>query len=108
MTSTSSLISTSLFKKPINIFYITDLHLGHRRFNTRKVTERILKKVKEANQIKKLDYLMVLGDVFDGIVKLNQELTSYYKLCESFISFVNNDIKLRILEGTNTQDYNQS
>ncbi len=95
----------------IKYIVISDIHLGHRNNKT----EDIIKNLKVffnnyAPRRDSLDYIFIAGDLFDSLLDLSTDdiyqailwLSVFLGYCKS------NKIKLRILEGTSSHDWEQS
>lgn len=96
---------------PANLEYIvlSDIHLGHRNTPTKHIVKNLIHYIcSEAN--KDLDIIFIAGDLFDSLLELNTDVTHD---CIHFITVLvkycySNNIKLRILEGTPSHDWQQS
>lgn len=93
----------------MNYAVFSDIHLGH----LKTPTEHIIKSFKDSILIeenKKLDVFFIAGDLFDRLLDLNSK--EVYYIIEFFNYLLNycyeNDILLRVLEGTPGHDWQQS
>jgi len=97
--------------KPIEYIVISDIHLGHNKTHTEKIVENLKKYFKDNHQVfKKLDIIFIAGDIFDKLLTNGGEdhIRSMEWLTLLAMYCKHNDIKLRILEGTRSHDWNQS
>jgi UDP-2,3-diacylglucosamine pyrophosphatase LpxH len=89
----------------------SDLHLGHDRNPTLSIIENFRAFLKDHDKVlRDLDIIFIAGDIFDKLIKKN---TSESMLIDNwFIELVLycelRNIKIRILEGTQSHDYKQS
>ena len=98
-------------KLTFNYVVIADLHIGKKDDQklAEEIEERFTKVIKEYNSNKGLDLIVISGDLFDRIVRLNEYAGVY---AVSFMTKLvewawDNSIIVRILKGTKTHDYNQ-
>ena len=92
--------------KKINIAVISDIHFG-KKDDKRLYEELQSEFIPHINE--KLDLLVIAGDLFDRVVKLN-EMTSIYvfKFIDQLVKLSKiYDFKIRIVKGTKTHDFNQ-
>jgi DNA repair exonuclease SbcCD nuclease subunit len=99
-----------ILNKPIRIATISDIHLGSKSNKTSKIIKNLRKCIFEDPFNRELDILFLAGDVFDRLLDLNSEVISLidYWIKDLLIYCSTNKIKLRILEGTPSHDWNQS
>lgn len=100
-----------LNKKDDFVFLVlSDIHLGHDKNKTEDIVHNLKRFFKVyKTDIIKCDIIFISGDVFDRLLSSNSPdlhiaynwLTELVKFCAEF------DIKLRILEGTPSHDWNQ-
>lgn len=96
--------------KLIKYLQLSDIHLGNKLNTTEKIVNA-LKHYFRTNQkeFSKLDMIVLVGDVYDRL--LNNSSSDYILsiewLTELVIFCKNNNIKLRILEGTPSHDWKQ-
>lgn len=88
---------------------ISDIHLGHANTPTTHIVKNLIRFIcTPENQ--KLDVIFIAGDVFDRLLDLNTE--SVHGCLHFFNTIIrycyNNEIKLRVLEGTPSHDWQQS
>lgn len=96
--------------KKINILNLTDIHLGHNRNRTYNIINNLIHFFKvNLNKIKKVDMIVITGDVFHRLLNTYSEdyLMSIKWLTELIRFCSDNKIKLRILEGTPSHDWKQ-
>lgn len=94
----------------IKYLTISDIHLGHNKNKTREIIDNIDKFLYVNNDFKDLDIIFIAGDLFDTLLDLSNDEISMIMGCLSKLMWfcgVNN-IKLRILKGTPSHDWNQS
>ena len=94
----------------IRYLLLSDIHLGHNRTNAEYITNNLksfFKKYKR--KLKNIDMIIISGDVFDRLLPINSpdSLISYNWLTELIKYCANNNLKLRILEGTPSHDWKQ-
>ena len=96
-------------KESIKYLVISDIHLGHKH------TKNIIKHLqlyfeKNARLFKKLDMIIIAGDIFDKLLPNNS--VHYLAATDWLLSLVmfcrKYDIKLRVLEGTPSHDWKQA
>ena len=87
----------------------SDIHLGGLRTPTSHICNSFRKCIITKENID-LDIIFIAGDIFDRLIDTNsKELLMIIELFNDLFNFCHtNNIKLRILEGTLSHDYNQS
>lgn len=98
----------------LNFIVIGDIHIGKKdaRILKKELDEKFIGYIND--RLKKsegqdIDMIFIAGDYFDRIIRMNETagvlaielMMELIELCK------NNDIKLRIIKGTKTHDYNQ-
>jgi hypothetical protein len=95
----------------VNILNLSDIHLGHDKNKTEDIILNLRRFFKTYNsKLKTLDLLTISGDIFDKLLTTNSAdyhlayewLTELVLLCKRY------GIKLRILEGTPSHDWQQA
>lgn len=94
----------------LNIASIGDIHLNHKRTLTREIIRNLTSAFPDNKETAELDYIFITGDVFDSLVNLDNPVIWEIKgwvfnllnLCKK------HNIKLRIVKGTPSHDWNQS
>lgn len=94
----------------LNIASIGDIHLNHKKTTTREIIENLDIAFPDNEETAQLDYIFITGDVFETLVNLDDpviwEIKSWafrlLRLCKK------HDIRLRIVKGTPSHDWNQS
>lgn len=94
----------------LNIITLSDIHLGHRKNNTRNIVANILRMLPDDAKMASTDAIFIPGDLFDKAVSLASDdayeiitgIGYLLKLCEK------HNIVLRILEGTPSHDWKQT
>lgn len=96
--------------RDINTLFLSDLHLGHRRVQTKDITRRCFAQLSDIVATHALDYLIVAGDVFDDGLPLaeTESLECQYFIIALIELCVAKGIKLRVLSGTDSHDRGQS
>ncbi|QAX96680.1 hypothetical protein [Vibrio phage vB_VmeM-Yong MS31] len=94
----------------LKILFVSDIHLLHRRVKTADISSRLLRKLFKLIKVHELDYLVIAGDLFDAAQLLPEADVGDAQL---FISMLltfcqENNVKLRVLEGTPSHDRKQS
>lgn len=86
-----------------------DIHLGHPNTPTKHVSDNVLRMMEERMEVG-IDILFLCGDVFDRLLKLGSEdsLESIYFATRLLVLCVKYNVKLRILRGTPSHDWEQS
>lgn len=94
----------------VNIAVISDIHLGHKNTKTLSIIKNLEDLIFKDHSNKDLDILFLAGDVFDGLLELNDEDITYIDFfIEALLRYCyKNEIALRILEGTPSHDWTQS
>ena len=94
----------------IKILQLSDIHLGNKLNSTEKIVNA-LKHYFRTNQkeFSKLSMIALVGDVYDRLLNTSSSdyILSIEWLTELVIFCKNNNIKLRILEGTPSHDWKQ-
>lgn len=87
----------------------SDIHLGHKKTPTKHIANSFRKNILR-DENKNLDIIFISGDLFDRLLDLNEEdVQIILKLLSDLLNFCSdNDIQLRVLEGTPSHDWNQS
>lgn len=94
----------------LNIAVVSDIHLGHKRNPTRAIVKNLVEAFPDNAETAALDIIFLAGDVFDGLLTCPSDdaaeadiwIAHLLKLCKK------HDILLRVLNGTNSHDFNQS
>lgn len=100
-----------LFSMSITMKYLvtSDIHLGHLKTPTEHIINSF-KKVILNEKNKDIDVLFIAGDLFDRLLDLNSK--EVHVIIEFFNYLLNycyqNDIAIRVLEGTPSHDWQQS
>ena len=97
-------------KKQINLAAVSDIHLGHSKNATTFIIKNLRQELPDNEVTAALDYIFLVGDVFDGLLDRNDEdcvpidiwIMDLLWLCKK------HNIKLRVLEGTRSHDWGQS
>lgn len=94
----------------INYLVLSDVHLGHKRNDTKYIIDNLDKFLFIDNNFSYLDMIFIAGDLFDSLLDLsNDDISlSLAWLSRLFHYCHKNNIKLRILEGTPSHDWKQS
>lgn len=96
-------------KKEFNILNIADIHWGATKYNKlyKELTEYFIKYLISKKDI--IDMVCILGDYFDNKLYLNSKDSIYaIKFFNQLLNLCNKyNIKLRIIKGTKTHDFNQ-
>ena len=94
----------------IKIASFSDIHLGHRRNRTDLIIKALRLALPNNSETAELDIIFLVGDVFDRLLDLaNEYLTDIDLWISDLIRICSeNDIILRILEGTPSHDRKQS
>ena len=94
----------------IKIACVSDIHLGHKNTKTSKIIENLRKAFFTDHSNKDLDIWFLAGDVFDGLLDLNDnDLPEIDFFIEDFLRYCSiNNIAVRVLEGTPSHDWTQS
>ena len=94
----------------IKILQLSDIHLGNKLNSTEKIVNA-LRHYFRSNQkeFSKLSMIVLVGDVYDRLLNTSSSdyILSIEWLTELVIFCKNNNIKLRILEGTPSHDWKQ-
>lgn len=99
-----------MITKPLYLSTISDIHLGARRNQSGFIIDNLNKYITCDEHLSKIDMLVFVGDIFDGLLSLPDEdvglidkwISNTLKLCYKY------KILVRILEGTPSHDRNQS
>lgn len=94
----------------VKIAVFSDIHLGHKNTKTKDIIENLRELIFKDHSNKELNILFLAGDVFDGLLDLNDEDLPFIDFfIEDLLRFCNKyEISLRILEGTPSHDWTQS
>lgn len=94
----------------LRIASISDIHLGHRRNETKDIIHALNKAFPDNAETAALDLIVLVGDVFDRLLDLPEAEVAYIDLWITRLLRLCNkhDICLRILEGTPSHDWKQS
>lgn len=94
--------------KKIKILSVSDVHLGSKRNKTSKIISNFKKYILN-EQNRDIDILVIVGDFYDGLLDLkSQEGYDIDFLIYLILTYCkNNNIILRILEGTPSHDWTQ-
>lgn len=94
----------------VSIAVISDIHLGHKNTKTITIIKNLEDLIFKDHSNKDLDILFLAGDVFDGLLELNDEDITYIDFfIEALLKYCfKHNIALRILEGTPSHDWTQS
>ncbi len=92
---------------------LSDIHLGHNKTPTEFITHNLriwFKDYEHLFNINNLDAIFISGDVFDRLLSPNsiESMEAYTWLSELAKYCSENNIKLRILEGTPSHDWKQT
>lgn len=101
---------TGVNMRKFNYVPIGDIHLGHPKNDTSYIIKSLKRFLRRFNrQIKFLDAIFITGDLFERALMTDSE--DYLKIVKWFSELVTiciaNNIKLRLLEGTNSHDSKQ-
>ena len=95
----------------INYLVLSDIHLGHDKNKTETIVEHLVEYFKEYHKVfSKLNIIFIAGDIFDKLLMPNSK---QYLLAIEWLTIIckycsHNGIKLRILEGTKSHDWQQA
>lgn len=86
----------------------SDIHLGHRKTPTLHVANSFRKQILNKHN-KEAEVLFIAGDLLDRLLEANsKEILIILELFDQILTYCfNNNIKLRVLEGTPSHDWNQ-
>lgn len=105
-TQTSNLFNP----KDLTIAVTGDIHIGHGVTSTSKILKAMLSIIPDSEESRKIDLLVLNGDVFDNPLMLSSDYRS--EIIITFIQILSRckkyDICLRVLEGTPSHDYKQA
>ena len=97
----------------IRYLVISDIHLGNRRNKTTEILHNLnvyFDHYNSSSQFTEMDIIFIAGDLFDTLLDFSNsdihEITSWMGRLMYFC--FNNNIKLRLLEGTPSHDWGQS
>jgi len=93
----------------ISYIVVSDIHLGHQKTPTKHIVINLLSNLlTEENKV--LDIIFIAGDIFHRLLDLNSndshEIIYFFRSLLHYCSI--NNIKLRVLEGTPSHDWQQS
>lgn len=97
--------------KIIRYLTLSDIHLGHDKNDTKNIIKNLIEYFKKHNKLfSTLDILFIDGDIYD---KLLMTYSANYNMAIEWLLMVanyckKNNIKLRILEGTKSHDWEQA
>lgn len=96
--------------KTLQIASVSDIHLGHRRNETREIIANLRRAFPDSPATAKLDLLVLVGDVYDGLLSLPDEEVQEIDFWIEYVLRMckKHDIVLRVLEGTPSHDWKQS
>jgi hypothetical protein len=94
----------------INYLVLSDVHLGHKRNETKFIVNNLDNFLFKDNDFSYLNIIFIAGDLFDSLLDLSNDdislslawLSRLFHFCHK------HSIKLRILEGTPSHDWKQS
>jgi DNA repair exonuclease SbcCD nuclease subunit len=97
-------------KKQFNILSCSDIHLGHRRTDTKYIINNLNKYICNDKVLSNIDLLILAGDVFDSQLTLSSPdipdidfwIANLLRLCNK------HNVVIRVLEGTPSHDRMQS
>ena len=95
---------------PLRILSLSDIHLGHRLVPAEHIISSLNKVLHNSEKMQNIDIIFLCGDVWDeGLLLSDPEvgliqiwIVNLLKLCKRY------NILLRVLDGTNSHDRNQS
>lgn len=96
--------------KPFKLASISDIHLGHPTNSTAKIISRLDKILSNDSFLKKIDLLILVGDVFDQLLNMSDPnglliddwIARLLRIC------YRNKVTVRVVEGTPSHDRKQS
>lgn len=96
--------------KRFNLATLGDVHLGHPRTSTKKIVDVILEAFPGNRETADLDMILINGDFFDRNLSLSSDVVTdiHLAVCHLLRICADNNIILRVLEGTPSHDYRQS
>lgn len=94
----------------LNIAVASDIHLGHKRNPAYRIVQNLRDAFPDNAETAALDIIFLAGDVFDSLLTCPSDeatdadiwIAHLLRLCKK------HDIALRVLNGTNSHDFNQS
>lgn len=94
----------------LNIVELSDVHLGHRTTPTTHIIESFYKLIPGKIDPKQIDLLIIAGDLFDRLLNVpSHDHIEIQKFCYWLLRLCkDNDIVLRVLEGTPSHDNKQN
>lgn len=96
--------------KKLNLAYLSDIHIGHRRNSASEIITNLRSAIPDNAETSKLDIIFLAGDVFDDLLSLNN---ADILTIDAWIAYLlricaKHNIMLRVLEGTPSHDWKQS
>jgi UDP-2,3-diacylglucosamine pyrophosphatase LpxH len=93
-----------------NILVFSDVHLNHKKTNTRFIIENIKTYIHEVINKESIDCVFIAGDLFDSLMYLNSiELSPIIAWIDTFLTLCSErGTSVRVLEGTPSHDWRQS
>lgn len=93
----------------LNIVELSDVHLGHRTTPTYHIIESLNQLLPNNAEMKEVDLLIIAGDLFDRLLYLSHtDVSMIHRWVYSLLTLCKqNDIVLRVLEGTPSHDNQQ-
>lgn len=96
--------------KPFKLASISDIHLGHPTNSTAKIIGRLNQILSNEDFLKKIDLLVLVGDVFDrlldmsnpDVILIDEWIARLLRIC------YRHKVMVRVLEGTPSHDRKQS
>ncbi len=97
-----------MIKDCLEYLVFSDIHLGNKRNKTEDICRNIMSMIRGNKN--KLDIIFIAGDLTDELLNFNSEDVHYIILFINDLSeyCLNNNIKLRLLEGTPSHEWKQS
>lgn len=94
----------------LKIASISDIHLGHKRNNTKNIIDALNDAFPDNSETAELDIIFICGDAFDNLLNLNDECVTHIYLWINTLLRIcaKHNIVLRVLEGTPSHDWKQS
>jgi UDP-2,3-diacylglucosamine pyrophosphatase LpxH len=96
--------------KSLKISVISDVHLGHNNTPTAKICDAIREEFLTNIHVASSDILFISGDFFDQLLDLSSTSSiEIIGIISTLLRYCHNrNIKLRVLKGTGSHDYDQS
>ena len=94
----------------MNVFIISDIHLGNPKLNSLEHINEIRKFIKQhMERIKESDIFIIAGDTFDKLLSLGVETNIIFNFFKDLDTLLfKHDVDMVILEGTLSHDYRQA